>query len=197
MNSKTPIHITHGTGKMMNITSINVSSLQNEFCQRMSQNKNTVCGKCYSNRYSKMRPNLEKRIIENGNILSKRLLKVDEIPLFNSIYVRFNSFGELINDRHYHNLQRIAHHNPHTTFGLWTKRADIVMKHPKEPNIKYIYSALAIENAVVGSSISNWFDKVFYVHKKDNELINCKGKCIDCLLCYRDNQTKFIHEKIK
>jgi hypothetical protein len=197
MNSRTPVHITQGSGKMENICSVNVSSLQNEFCKQMSQQKNTVCGKCYSNRYSKLRPTLEKRILENSDLLSTRLLEPEEVPLFNARYVRFNSFGEIINEIHYLNLIQIANSNPHTTFGLWTKRSNIVMRYPKEPNIKYIFSPLGLEKPKLGLNVIKFFDKVFMVHKKDSSIINCKGKCIDCLLCYTDNDTKFIHEKLK
>ena len=78
MNSRTSVHITKGSGKMENITSVNVSSLKNDFCQSMVKTKNSVCGKCYSNRYAKMRPTLEKRLIENTDVLSSRLLKIEE-----------------------------------------------------------------------------------------------------------------------
>lgn len=197
MNSRTPIHITQGSAKMEQILSVNVSSLQNTFCQEMSKQKNTVCGKCYSNRYAKMRPTLEKKIIENGDILSKRRILPEEVPLFNARYVRFNSFGELINEIHYENLMLIAELNPHTNFGLWTKRASIVMQYPKVSNIKYIYSVLGLENAKVGKAVRDYFDKIFYVHKKGKAVFNCLGKCIDCLVCYTDNDIKDIHEKLK
>ena len=118
MNTRTPVHITIGSGKMIDITSVNVSSQENTFCQSMVKAKNTVCTKCYSNRYSKMRPSLEKRLIENSKVLSEQLLSKTEIPLFNARYVRFNSFGEIINDTHYKNLIAIAQENPHTVFGL-------------------------------------------------------------------------------
>lgn len=182
---------------MENISSVNVSSLNNSFCKKMVEAKNTVCGKCYSNRYSKLRPTLEKRLLENSDVLSTRLLLQYETPLFNARYVRFNSFGEIINDIHYLNLLQIANHNPHTTFGLWTKRSDIVMKFPKEKNIKYIHSALHIDSPKASQAILEFFDKVFVVKKKHSEDINCNSKCMECLLCYTDNDVKFINEKLK
>jgi len=182
---------------MDSFQSVNTSSLENSFCQQMNQAENSVCFKCYSDRFSKMRPSLEKRLIENSQVLSSRLLEPKEIPFFNARYVRFNSFGEIINEIHYLNLLRIAKANPHTKFGLWTKRSNIVMMHSKAKNIKYIYSAPSVNVFKVSKTKLNWFDKVFVVEKKDNPKINCKGKCIDCLLCYTDNDTKFIYEKIK
>ena len=197
MNSRTPVHITRGSGKMEHILSVNVSSLENTFCQTMSKQENTVCSKCYSNRYAKMRPALEKRIIENGDLLSKRRILPEESPLFNARYVRFNSFGEIINELHYENLLLIAEMNPHTNFGLWTKRSNIVMKYPKSPNIKYVYSVLSLGESKVGAEVEKYFDKIFHVRRKGEVEFNCLGKCIDCLVCYTDNDIKHIHEKVK
>ena len=192
------VHITTGEGKMKNIPSINVSSLSNSFCKLMSANKKSVCGKCYSNRYSKMRPLLEKKLLDNSELLSLNILSEEEVPSLNSRFVRFNSFGEIINDIHYQNLIKIAKKNPFTTFGLWTKRSDIVMKYPKEPNIKYIYSVSMINGKKPPENVMEWFDKVFIVHKKDTkEEINCHGACINCLICYTNNPVKIINEKVK
>ena len=197
MNNRTPVKISTGSGKLEHFLSVNTSSLENSFCQIMGLKGDSVCSKCYSDRYAKMRPNLEKVLTTNSDTLSTRLLKDDEIPFFNARYVRFNSFGELINDIHYQNLLLIADKNPHTIFGLWTKRAKTVMKHKKRKNIKYIYSIREINSSKVSEKISNYFDKIFAVKSKDGPEINCKGKCINCLLCYTDNDTKFIYEKLK
>lgn len=196
MNKLSPVHITTGSGKLSNMTSVNVSSLDNNFCQLMSSKKDTVCGKCYSNRYAKLRPTLEDALMRNTELLGSRLLEPYEVPTFNAHYVRFNSYGELINEVHYLNLIQIAMRNPYTTFGLWTKRADIVMKYPKESNIKYIYSVPKIDGKIPRQEYLDFFDKVFIVQSTD-ENQNCHGKCIDCLLCYSDNETTVIRERVK
>ena len=104
MNSLTQVHVTVGNGKMNNIPSISVSSLTNDFCQLMSKVKGSVCGVCYSNRLSQFRKNLEVKLLHNSALLSEKLLTDRELPTFNNRYVRFNSFGELINDIHMENL---------------------------------------------------------------------------------------------
>jgi hypothetical protein len=195
-NQLSPVHISIGSGKMENMTSINVSSLDNEFCQVMSKVPGSVCGKCYSNRYAKMRPSLEQALLRNTEILGSRLLEKCEVPAINARFVRFNSFGELINEIHYLNLIQIAMRNPYTSFGLWTKRADIVMKYPKEPNIRYIYSVPKTDGEIPREEYLDFFDKVFLVQSTD-ENQNCHGKCIDCLLCYEQNDTVIIRERIK
>jgi hypothetical protein len=198
LNQLSQVHITTGDGKMEGIPSINVSSLANEFCKKLSEIKGTVCNKCYSNRYSKMRPNLENKLLLNSELLSERLLMPSELPVLNAKYARFNSFGELINETHYMNLMSIASHNPFTTFGLWTKRADIVMEFPKVENIKYVYSVTKIGNNEPSKAIIDYFDKIFIVHSRESTTtMNCYGKCLSCLLCYSDNKTKIIDERIK
>jgi hypothetical protein len=196
MNNRTPVHVTVGSGKMENMQSVNVSSLQNTFCQKLSQINGTVCTSCYSNRYAKLRPTLEKRLVENYELLSTRLLEDHELPVFNAMYVRYNSYGELINDTHYQNLIAIARANPHVTFGLWTKHYKIVMRQPKEPNIKYIYSVPNVDGNLPSQEIQDFFDKIFIVQRTKNGQ-NCHGKCIDCRLCYPNNDVQIIREKIK
>jgi len=198
LNELSQVHITNGDGKMEGIPSINVSSLSNDFCKKLSKIKDTVCNKCYSNRYSKMRPNLENKLLLNSELLSEKLLMPSELPVLNARYARFNSFGEIINETHYLNLMLIASHNPFTTFGLWTKRADIVMEFPKVKNIKYVYSVTKVGNNEPSKAIIDYFDKIFIVHsRKSTTIMNCYGKCLSCLLCYSDNKIKVINEKIK
>jgi hypothetical protein len=196
MNSLTKVHVTIGNGKMKNIPSISVSSLTNDFCQLMSKIKGSVCGVCYSNRLSKFRKNLEVKLLHNSALLSEKLLTDRELPTFNNRYVRFNSFGELINDIHMENLIAIAKKNPYTNFGLWTKRTDIVLKYDKIPNIKYIFSVSKIDGECTDKKVLDYFDKTFTaVPTKDNA--NCHGACIDCMLCYTDNDVKVIRERKK
>lgn len=196
MNSLTQVHVTTGNGKMKNIPSISVSSLTNDFCQLMSNVKDSVCGVCYSNRLSKFRKNLEVKLLHNSALLSENLLTDKELPVFNNRYVRFNSFGEIINDIHMENLIAIAKKNPYTNFGLWTKRTDIVLKYDKIPNIKYIFSVSKIDGSCTDKKVLDYFDKTFTaISNKENA--NCHGACADCMLCYTDNDVKVIKERKK
>jgi hypothetical protein len=180
---------------MEGIPSINTSSLNNRFCIAKSQT-DTVCSRCYSNRYAKLRPSLENKLLQNTVLLSSRILSDHELPVINARYVRFSSFGELENETHFINLVNTARRNTFTTFALWTKRHEIVMKFPKEPNIKYIYSVSAIDGHCHSKKILEYFDKTFTAVSKGQQS-NCHGACFDCLLCYSTNNVKHIRELIK
>ena len=190
------VHISKGSGKMLDIPSINTSSLTNPFCIAKSK-QDIVCNKCYSNRLTKLRPSLERKLLANGALLSSRELLPEELPKLNARYARFSSFGEIINVQHYLNLCAIAKHNPYTTFGLWTKRYNIIKKYPKVENIKYIFSVEKVDNdKPLPAEILEFFDKTFSVVSK-GEPANCFGSCIDCLVCYTDNEITSIREHIK
>ncbi len=196
MNKLSNVHITTGSGKLQGFPSVNVSSLDNEFCKIVSQKNDTICKSCYSNRLSKLRKNLEIRLLGNSALLSGRVLEDSELPVFNNRYVRFNSYGELINETHMQNLINIAKKNPYTTFGLWSKRANIVMKFDKVPNIKYIFSVSKIDAEFTNQGILKYFDKVFIV-TTSSEGNNCTTNCMSCMLCYTDNAVTVIKEKKK
>jgi hypothetical protein len=195
LNTLSQVHVTKGSGKMKDIPSINTSSLENQFCIAKAKT-NSVCAVCYSNKLSKLRPSLENRLIQNSALLSSRLLSDIELPVINARFIRFSSYGELENETHYMNLVNIAKRNPFSTFALWTKRADIVMKHPKEPNIKYIYSVSEIDGSQKNENILAFFDKTFTAVPK-GQTANCHGACIECLICYTDNNIKHIREIVK
>ena len=193
-------HITHGTAKMKDIPSINTNSLNNSFCQSMSKNEDYVCNKCYSNRYLKFRPPLAELLDLNDEILSMEKLKMKDIPVMNNLYVRFNSFGELINEQHYRNIVKICKRNPKTTFTLWSKRVGLV-GYKKPENLILVFSEPAINS--LDEKIPTFFDKLFVVFtrefaKEHKVKINCSKACINCLKCYsKDNQDTIIREIIK
>jgi len=194
-NKLSQVHVTTGSGKMKGIPSINTSSLTNEFCIAKSK-QDIVCGKCYSNKLSKLRPTLENRLLQNTVLISSRLLEDHELPAINARFIRFSSYGELENETHYQNLVLIAKRNAYSTFALWTKRADIVMKFPKVDNMQYIYSVSEIDGNCTNQKILDFFDKTFTAVSK-SQPANCAGACFDCLLCYTKNDVKHIREIIK
>lgn len=197
------IHITKHTGKLENIVSINTSSFQNHFCMKMSENKESICSKCYGIGYEKLRPTLRNRLDINGQLLSERLLETHEIPFLNYCFVRLNSFGDLINETHLLNLYKVAKKNKHTRFSLFTKRYDLVMKHKKLSNVTYIASSPFVNKEIEAEGVKEFFDKTFTVYSKgfalDNLVkINCgKLKCFECLTCYKRTGTKEIKELLK
>jgi hypothetical protein len=64
-------------------------------------------------------------------------------------------------------------------------------------NLKLIYSNPKIDSKDIKPP--KHFVKVFTAYSKDTKIknINCRGKCVDCMLCYSDNNVKNIREIIK
>ena len=196
------LHITNHSGKMVNIQSISTNNLDNDFCKRLSKCSKLICSKCYANKLLTLRPNVENKMDINSKLLSEALIPYRELPKFNALYVRFNSFGELINLIHLKNLIRICNNNKRTTFTLFTKRNNLIDKILNKPrNLILIYSN-PIMNKVL-TKLPNNFNKVFNVvdsdYIRDNQtLINCQKSCFTCLKCYNTrNREKIIIERLK
>lgn len=192
------------TGKMKGMASLNTSTINNPFCQKMVT-KDVVCKKCYANRMEKMYHSKDVAYVErwkhNGDILSKELLTV--APKINTLIFRFHAFGELLNMIHLENLMFIAKSNPNTTFSLWTKRKDIINKYKGEKpnNFILIYSEPKID--VKDVAVPKNFDKSFNVYSEDfiddNKVsINCGARsCVTCQQCYSKDSDIIIKEKLK
>ena len=195
------IHITQGSGKMQGIQSINTSTINNDFCSKM-RTTDSVCSKCYAARYESFRKPLHEALVRNSKVLSESILPTHELPFFNSNIVRFDGFGELINDRHLKNLSNIARKNEHAIFTLWTKQQKLVrdtFKNFEKPsNLILIYSSLLINQE---AKKPLYFDKVFTVYDKktaENVEINCGSKsCLNCRICYSQNDIEFVREILK
>jgi len=135
------------------------------------------------------------RFVQNGEALSHRMLRSEEIPVLNHVLVRFHSFGELLNTTHYMNFCTIAAANPETTFALWTKRVDLVDVTVKPENMLLIYS-----NPWIGREIEKpiGFDKVFSVYPADADVeFNCEDQCWSCRKCYRPGEPVEITERLR
>jgi hypothetical protein len=197
------VHITIGKGKMNQINSINTNNLTNEFCKRNSENPKLICSKCYANRLVKFRKQLEIRLQNNSELLSKKIIARKDLPTINALYFRINSFGEIINKKHLINIFNIAKKNPKTNFTLWSKRVKIFTKEMmliKPNNLQLIYSNPILDNK--SEIIPKNFNKIFTVYSskyvKDNNIkINCEKNCMTCLKCYKPNKIKYIREKLK
>ena len=191
------IHITRNhTGKMMGLSSINTSALDNEFCVG---NENQICQKCYSKRLESFRPGMRDLFKNNGKLLSQSIIPTEQLPNTLST-TRFNSFGELINETHFINLVNIALKNSSVIFTLWTKRIDLANTLIKPDNMIFIYSTPFINTSDLIRPAG--FDKVFSVYTKEyareNKIkINCKGPCLNCKICYTKNRVINIREILK
>ena len=195
------LNITNGSGKMAKIQSINTSTLENDFCKKMI-NSDAVCQKCYAKTYEKMRPTLHNALLKNHSALSDNILPLAELPYINAAFLRINSFGELINEKHFKNILNLATKNSHCQIVLWTKRKNIVAKvlesREKPENLTLIYSSPKLNKT---EKLPAFFNKVFTVFDKTHknaEFINCGGKsCNDCRICYTKNEVVFVNELLK
>jgi len=218
------VHESIMSGKLVKFKSISVNTLTNKFChdnyiRGKKRNEEAgevvdICGVCYSYDMLKgFRKNTAPALQRNSDLFPVRVLEEHELPTILELYYRFDAHGELITEtvdgikypkfNHIENYCRIAEHNPHCIFALWTKRMDIIGpffdQRKKPANLILIYS-----NKKVGTILSKpprHFDRTFnnVLAHEYVELQNCTGqKCKDCLLCYTpDNGVDTIVEKVK
>ena len=197
------IHITTHSGKMKGMQSIGTTCKLNPTCAKNAKIKGSVCEKCYAQRYTGMRKGLENHLERNTKLLTSRVIPMDELPIVNACYFRFESFGDLHNTTQLISYFNICKKNPDTYFALWTKNPGIVKKvaDQKPKNLQIIVSSLML-NKPVDISKMPYIDKVFTVYdketiKRDGININCGAKsCLTCHKCYKKGN-KVINEKLK
>ena len=186
--------------KMAGMFSLNTSTRKNDFCMKMRECKSSVCSSCYAYTQTGRYKRLENVLVENSEILST----TDITPIYLPYTVfRFNSFGELINEKHLENLVKVVNANSHCTFTLWTKRLNIVSsvldRIGKPTNMILIYSSP--EKNVVADIDNKYIDKVFTVFSKKESAgveINCAQSCMACRKCYdKNDSTRFINELLR
>lgn len=195
MNNK--LWITKGSSKMRGIYSINTSSVVNMFCQQQRTNEKSICSKCYSLRFEKMRKTLEEKLLYNSVIISQRIPQEDLILEKKIKFCRFNSFGELINAEHAYNCIRLANANPDTKFSIHTKRIDLFEGFEKPKNLMIIQSSTEKgkedKKHEIADGVFTVYDKIEYDSAKGFE---CQKQCISCLRCYSPGAGN-IKEKVK
>tara|TARA_R110000803_G_scaffold60838_3_gene120353 strand:+ start:3488 stop:4084 length:597 start_codon:yes stop_codon:yes gene_type:complete len=197
------IKLSKMTGKLEHIGAINTNTLSNSFCSKMHQaKKNTICNSCYSqNMLKTFRKSCVPAFEHNSQVLQDHIIHDDGLPVINFAYFRFHGHGELINDTHMINFVNICNKNKNTNFALWTKRKDIIKRvlksHDKPKNLILVYSNPLVDTLL---NLPEGFDKVFNVVTTDSKDVNCRGKCIDCLKCYKKSTStkrNIIIEEIK
>lgn len=198
------LHITtKHTGKMTGMQSLSTSCKTNPNCEKNAKIEGSVCQKCYAQRQMKMYKNMSAAFEKNAEILTKRIIPNEDLPIINACYFRFESFGDLHNSTQLVNYFNICKKNPDVHFALWTKNPWIVAEvaDQKPKNLQIIVSSLMLNKQI---DISNmpYIDKVFTVYDKetiDKEgiNINCGARsCLACHKCYKKGN-KIINEKLK
>ena len=199
MNIET-LHLTKGSGKLELINSLNTLTLTNPYCIKQAKVKSSICSKCYSMKSLKsFRKNMVNVLDKNSRLLSTNIIQQSLLPTINSLYFRFSSHGELINETHLINLVNITKKNKHCTFTLWTKRTDLIFRYfdnnKKPKNLILIFSNSLLDKPM--KKLPKYFDKTFNNVTEKIPSINCHSKCKDCLLCYTKNKVTTIIEKVK
>ena len=192
-----------GSGKMLGIPSLNTDTTTNDFCQGMynSTKENIICKECYSmSMLQTFRKNCRPKFTNNSKFLSEKIHSREYLPPCPSTTGRFHSHGELINSIHLENILNICLNQPMTTFTLWTKRKNIVSRvlkdRDKPKNLILIYSNPYVDTVI--EDVPKHFDKTFNNVSIEQDIINCSGKCLDCMMCYTvGNKVKNIIERVK
>lgn len=201
---------------MLNIPSISTSALNNEYCTGRQGCGLAKAGKCYAQKYLKMRPTLADKCARNTAFYTTVNLNDNDIPRINAAIARFESFGELENVQQFKNYCTIAWNNEHCNFSIWTKRPEIIKAYDAAggilpDNLNIILSSHTINKSDIDfyrANYSGLFDAVFTVYTKEyaqkhNIKIDCipgRAACINCRKCYskaiRDHKTE-INELLK
>ena len=193
------------SGKLEGLRAISTNTTSNDYCIKQYNKKDSknICTFCYSQEMLRTyRKNMALALQRNSDIIGKKIIHEDGLPIILDAFFRFNAHGELINEINLINYVNIALKNPHCNFSLWTKRFDIVSKYFKDnkkpKNFILIYSNPKINHIL--DVVPKYFDKTFNNVQEDLNIDkqNCSGqKCKDCLLCYKVDTTNTIVEKVK
>lgn len=206
----TGFHFTmNHTGKMAGFMSASTSCICNPACMARMKDESSICSKCFSAAMHKRYGALASCLERNTEVITGKLFEIDELPMINAAFFRFESFGDLSNVIQARNYLRICKRNPWTRFALWTKNpgfmAQAIKLEGKPENLNIILSSPYI-NTTCDASRWEFVDKTFTVWdkagKKELEAcgksINCGSKkCMACLLCYTKNNVTEIHESLK
>ena len=197
---------TNHSGKMAGMVSISTSVTTNERCAKNAQIEGSICQKCFATKQMKVFPTMEKPMVENQRILTSEILPAEKLPAINSLYFRFEAFGDLNNATQVKNYFNICYKNPRVKFALWTKNPDYIAEaiadgYTKPENLNIVLSSLFVNKE--RKNPFPFVDKVFTVYdpahiEAENIDINCGAKnCFTCGLCYEKNGVTVINEKLK
>lgn len=206
------LSVSHGlTGKMTGMPAVTSSMLCNEYCQKLSNIVGTVCEKCYTKKYLKARPNIEKLYAQNTELLSSSVIPIKQLPFINAAMCRLETFGDITNATHLHNYVNLIKKNNHCMFSLFTKNYTVVFDyfktHKQPKNLSIVISSLLINQPFDASFLKDiplTNVKIFTVYSKpftksNNVIIDCgKNRCVDCKRCYTKNKAPiYVSELLK
>lgn len=198
------------TGKMTGMPAITTSMLCNAHCQKLSNIIGTVCEKCYTMKYLKSRPAVEKCYAENTDLLTSSIIPIKQLPFINAAMCRLETFGDIVNTTHLQNYVNLIKKNNHCMFSLFTKNYTVVFDyfktHKQPKNLSIVISSLIINEPFELEFLPDYLTnvKIFTVYSKpfakgNNVAINCgKNRCVDCRRCYTKNKNPiYVSEILK
>lgn len=206
-NGSFPVHFTlNHTGKMEGIQSLSTSVLKNEFCQTRRNNPETICYHCFAAAQMEYYKNMVDCFGHNFDILTSRILSVEEIPVFKVSVFRGESFGDQANEIQIENVLNLAKYNPATIVTFWSKNIwlwDRVIARTKKPaNLILIQSSVFLNRQMKVTSPN--VDKVFTVYddatiEAKNININCGARsCKTCRRCYtKTPDLEIVNERLR
>ena len=202
------IHFTlNHTGKMAGMASLSTSVIENPICAARAKVPGSICEKCFAaqmfKRYGK---GFSDCFAKNTEVLTTVEIPVEEWPILNYAFFRFESFGDLQNETQVRNYFNLCNKNPHTTFALWTKNPEFIARvieagMAKPKNIIIIQSSSFINKPE--DKKYDFIDKVFTVYdkkyiKENNVVINCGARnCLECGRCYNKRTGAVVSEQVK
>lgn len=201
------VHFTvNHLGKMEGMISLSTSPLCNPLCRKRAQIANTICSHCYSFCMMKRFGTLAERLAKNTEVLTTKLIPVEEWPILNARYVRFEAFGDIVNARQMENYVNLCKRNPSTKFAIWTKNyaiaAKALEKTGKPKNLTLLVSSPLV-NVALDLTKFPLADKCFTVYStchaaQEGIDINCGARaCLLCHKCYERTGAKHIRERLK
>ena len=191
---------------MAGMASISTSVTTNARCAKNAQIKGSICEKCFAAKHMRVFTNNAAPLEENQRILTGEVLPMEKLPTVNSLYFRFEAFGDLNNATQAKNYFNLCYKNPRVKFAIWTKNPGYIAEaiadgYAKPENLNIVLSSLFVNQE--RKNPFPFVDKVFTVYdpeyiEKNGVDINCGAKnCFDCGLCYEKNGVEVINEKLK
>lgn len=202
INQNEVLNFTHHTGKMEGIPSISTNKYLNENCKKLmnSKDSNCICKYCFVDKVTNQYKDVEPCLTQNHNILTSRILEIQEIKalasvLANAQIFRFESFGDLNNVTQLINYNNIAKYYKRTRFALWSKHYSILFQFFKLGFKLSENITLVLSSPLINQELSNILvDRIKTYHKRTitftvvnvkSDKVNCGGrKCIECRNCY-------------
>ena len=206
---ETGLHFTmNHTGKMEGMVSISTSVRENKNCQQRAKVAGSICEKCFADKMIDRYPALERCLKGNTEILTTKEIPVNEWPLLNVAFFRFESFGDLNNKTQVVNYFNLCKRNKHVTFALWTKNPFFIYEAIKAGNEKPGNLIVIVSSPMINEVCDAYLkafpfiDKIFTVYDKQTAKtvnINCGARhCLSCLRCYtKTDSVEYVNEILK